>query len=87
MLEHLRKNYSIKLELPSLKRHISDKINLKLFKSPLGEELRENRYRLLINISEELLKKNIINTEKIKEFGEQFFETINQDLLVMQNNE
>ena len=73
MLEHLRKHYSIRLELPSLKRHLSDKINLKIFKSPLGEELSENRYRILIDETEELLKRSIINTEKIREFGEAFF--------------
>lgn len=87
MLEHLRKKYSIRLELPSLKRLLTDKINLKIFKSPLGEGLSENRYRVLIGQAEELLRRNIINTEKIKEFGESFFETINQDLLVLQNNE
>jgi hypothetical protein len=87
VLEHLRKNYSIRLELPSLKRHLSDKINLKIFKSPLGEGLADNRYRLLINQTEDLLKRSIINTDKIREFGEAFFETIGQDLQVLQNNE
>ena len=62
VLEHLGKNYSIRLELPSLKRHLSDKINLKIFKSPLGETLNDNRYRVLINQSEDLLKRCIINT-------------------------
>lgn len=38
-------------------------------------------------MSEELIRKNIINTEKIKEFGKKFFETINQDIMVLQNNE
>lgn len=66
VLEYLRKNYSIKLELPSLKRHLSDKINLKIFRSPLGDSLPDNRYRVLINLAEDLLRKNIINTEKIK---------------------
>lgn len=66
VLEYLRKNYSIRLELPSLKRHLSDKINLKIFKSPLGEGLLDNRYRVLINQSEDLLKRSIINTEKIR---------------------
>lgn len=66
MLEYLRKKYSIKLELPSLKRLLTDKINLKIFKSPLGDGLTDNRYRVLINLSEELLRRNIINTDKIK---------------------
>ena len=52
MLEYLRKKYSIRLELLSLKRLLTDKINLKIFKSPLGDGLPDNRYRLLINLSE-----------------------------------
>jgi hypothetical protein len=41
----------------------------------------------LVKQSEDLLKKNIINTEKIKIFAEHFFETITNDIQVLQGNE
>lgn len=36
VLEYLRTNYSIKLDIPVFKKHYSDTISLRLFRSPLG---------------------------------------------------
>jgi hypothetical protein len=47
VLEYLRTNYSIKLDIPVYKKHYSETISLRLFRSPLGET-HENRYALLI---------------------------------------
>ena len=69
VLFYLKDKYSIKLDLPLANARIVNQTHLKFFKSPLGDKLEENRYKMLITFSEELLKKNIINTEKIKEFG------------------
>jgi Asp-tRNA(Asn)/Glu-tRNA(Gln) amidotransferase C subunit len=92
VLEYLRTNYSIRLDIPQHRSHYSDTISLRLFRSPLadrpGEQrLNDNRYLLLVKESEELLKRNIVNTDRIKEFGENFFEIVTQDILVLQGNE
>lgn len=84
---YLRDHFSIRLDLPAIEESQTDRIQLNFFKSPIGEKLQENRYRLLINSSEELLRKNIVNTDKIKQFGEIFFEVVNQDIQVLTRNE
>lgn len=52
VLEYLRTNYSIKLDIPVYRKQFADTISLRLFRSPLGENTHENRYILLIRESE-----------------------------------
>ena len=48
VLAHLSRHYSIRLEIPAVKATHPNRISLRLYPSPLGEELRDNRYSVLI---------------------------------------